>query len=151
MAIHQLSSQVGFKLALNVKAITAAVVKGVGIDLQQGTNFPSRRVTAIIIGSPTGAGTTEDVKLQESVDDVDGHYVDVAGGVIPQITTASAAAGDAGAILAILEINPVKRLRWVRLVGTGAGGSAAGNLLALWAFTEGGQLPPTQATAVVVV
>lgn len=151
MAIHQLSSYVGMRLALNVKAITAAVVKGTGFDLQQGTNSPPRRITAVIIASPTGAGTTEDVKLQESADDVDVNYADVAGGAVAQVTTAGAAADATGAVLRILEINPAKRLRWIRLVGTGAGGSAAGNCVALWLLNEEFQLAAVQDYPVVLV
>ena len=93
--------------------IAAAITNGASTDCQG-----SETAFAWFYGAPTGAGTTSDCKLQESSDNAS--WTDVTGGAFTQATTAG------GAKLYTMNIKLAKRQRYLRLVHTGAGGSAAG-------------------------
>ncbi len=94
-------------------AITAAAVNGTSVDAQgYETAF------AWFYSNPSGAGTTSDCKLQESADNA--AWVDVPSAAFTQVTTAG------GAKTYTMNIKLAQRLRYLRLVHTGAGGSAAG-------------------------
>jgi hypothetical protein len=73
---------------------------------------------AVFNSAPSGSGTTSDCKLQESDDN--SSFTDVAGAAFVQVTTAG------GAKIETMSINLTIRKRYLRLVHTGAGGSAAG-------------------------
>lgn len=100
-------------------AITAAAVNGTGVDTR---GFEEAK--AIYYAAPSGAGTTSDCKLQESDDN--STFADVTGATFTQVTTAG------GAKVNTMNINLSKRKRYVRLVHTGAGGSAAGQAYGLF-------------------
>ena len=110
--IHRPSQSVLVKPSF-LTAITAAVNTGAGVDC-----LGYRRACALFNAAPSGAGTTSDCKLQESADN--SSFADVTGAAFAQVTTAG------GAKLELLDIDLAKRLRYLRLVHTGAGGSAAG-------------------------
>jgi hypothetical protein len=93
--------------------ITAATNNGAGVDAQSFEN-----AKAIFNSAPSGAGTTSDCKLQESDDNA--AWVDVAGATFAQVSTAG------GAKIQVMDIKLSNRKRYLRLVHTGAGGSAAG-------------------------
>lgn len=94
-------------------AITAAATNGASVDTLGFT-----RAMAVFDTSPSGAGTTSDCKLQESADN--STWADVASAAFTQGTTAG------GHTIQGMDINLSKRKRYLRLVHTGAGGSAAG-------------------------
>jgi hypothetical protein len=94
-------------------AITAAANNGTGVDCR---GF--EKAMAVFNSAPSGSGTTSDCKLQESDDN--STFADVSGGSFAQVTTAG------GAKIATMNINLSARKRYLRLVHTGAGGSAAG-------------------------
>jgi hypothetical protein len=95
-------------------AITAAATNGASTDT---SGFED--AFAWFYGAPSGTGTTSDCKLQESSTG-SGGWSDVAGAAFTQITTAG------GAKLYTMNIKLRGRLQFLRLVHTGAGGSAAG-------------------------
>ena len=135
--IHTPSQQILTKTGV-LTAITAAVVNGTGIDCQ------GFEVAAAILNSaPTGAGTTSDCKLQESADN--STFVDVAGGTFAQLTTAG------GAKIQVMNIKLANRLRYLRLVHTGAGGSAAGVAGGIFQLYHPRYAPPTQDNAAISV
>jgi hypothetical protein len=94
-------------------AITAAATNGASADA-----LGFERARATFTATPSGAGTTADCKLQESSDN--STFTDVTSAVFTQITTAG------GQKVQQLNVDLRKRLRYLRLVFTGAGGSAAG-------------------------
>ncbi len=94
-------------------AITAATTNGASVDCQ---GFETGK--AIFNSAPSGAGTTSDCKLQESADNA--AWTDVPSGAFAQATTAG------GAKTQVMNIKLANRKRYLRLVHTGAGGSAAG-------------------------
>lgn len=99
-----------------ITAITAAANNGSGID-----TFGFRRAVAIFFSTPTGSGTTSDCKLQESSVGVSSSMADCSPAVaFTQATTVG------GKQIQILDIDLAKHKRYLRLVHTGAGGSAAG-------------------------
>lgn len=124
----------GFSSAITAAAVTSPAIDTVGFD----------RAMVVFYGAPTGAGTTEDGKVQECATS-GGSYVDVPGATITQITTAG------GAQLYVMDINLTKRLRFLKVVGTGAGGSAAGTAFATVELSRGRHLPVTQANTVIEV
>lgn len=137
---HQLTSEVLLKAGFAVP-ITAAAVNGAGVDC-----LGYRRAVAIFHSKPTGSGTTSDCKLQESSDDAAADaYADVTSATFTQVTTAG------GEKLAAMEIDLAKRERYLRLVHTGAGGSAAGAATGCILLFRGAQEAPTQAVTVVSV
>jgi hypothetical protein len=112
MNIHSPSATQLAKRGFNT-AITAASNNGAGVDCQ---GF--ERALAIFDSVPSGAGTTSDCKLQESSDN--SSFSDVTSAAFAQATTVG------GAKIQVMDINLSKRLRYLRLVHTGAGASAAG-------------------------
>lgn len=118
--IHTPASQVLAKHSFSV-AITAAVTNGTGVDCR---GF--RNAMAVYYAAPSGSGTTSDCKVQESSDNGGGDaFADVASATFAQNTTAG------GAKLQVMNINIAKRERYLRLVHTGAGASAAGQAYGL--------------------
>lgn len=99
-------------------AITAAATNGASVDCQ---GFETGK--AIFNSAPTGAGTTSDCKLQESDDNA--AWADVPSASFAQATTAG------GAKIQVMNIKLSNRKRYLRLVHTGAGGSAAGQTYGL--------------------
>lgn len=116
MNVHQLTSVAQLKANFNV-AITAAAVNGTAVDTQG-----YDRALAIFVSTPSGTGTTSDCKVQEGAASNLSDAADIVGAVFAQATTVG------GAVLESLELDLTKtgRLRYIRLVHTGAGGSAAG-------------------------
>lgn len=115
--IHTPSDHVLSKHSFSL-AITAASTNGTGVDTR---GF--EKAAAIFYAAPSGAGTTSDCKLQESDDN--SSFSDVSSATFTQVTTAG------GAKMATMNINLSKRKRYLRLVHTGAGGSAAGQAYGL--------------------
>jgi hypothetical protein len=121
-----------------ITAITAAANNGTGVDTQ---GF--EKALAIFHSAPSGSGTTSDCKLQESADN--SSFADVATATFAQVTTAG------GAQLQVMNINLAKRKRYLRLVHTGAGGSAAGQAEACFVLVNPRYAPVSQDNAVVTV
>lgn len=99
-------------------AITAATVNGASADC-----MGFEKAKAIFYSNPSGTGTTSDCKLQESDDN--SSWADVPDATFTQVTT------NGGAKLYVMNIDLAKRERYIRLVETGAGGSAAGQTYGL--------------------
>lgn len=122
-------------------AITAATTNATGFSTK---GF--EKALAIFYAAPSGSGTTSDCKLQESSDDGSTDaYADVANAAFAQVTTAG------GAKIQVMNINLSKREEYLRLVHTGAGGSAAGQAYALIILYNGRTLPPTHTQTVITV
>lgn len=119
MNVHQLSSVAQLK-ANFITAITAAGNNGATVDTQG-----YERATALFYSAPSGAGTTSDCKLQDGAASNASDMADVATATFTQNTTVG------GAKLAAMEINLAIRKRYIRLVHTGAGGSAAGQAVGI--------------------
>lgn len=133
MNLHTFADRFLVKSALDVVTITAASNNGTGIDCR-GYN----RAAFLVLRNPSGAATTSDVKLQESADN--SSFADVSGGTYTQITTGDANDG----LPQIMDVDLSKRLRYLRLVHTGAGGSAAGHVAGLAVLFAGAMSNPTQ-------
>ena len=131
MNVHSLSESVKSVHGLSA-AITAAATNGAGTDC---LGFENAK--AIVYSAPSGTGTTSDWKLQESSDN--SSFADVSGAAFTQITTVG------GAKFYVMDINLAKRLRYLRLVHTGAGGSAAGQAYGLIELYNGRYNPVVQA------
>lgn len=110
--IHNVSTQVLTKNSY-LLAITAASTNGSSVD-----TLGYEKGEAVFTATPTGAGTTADCKLQDSPDN--SVFTDVTNAAFTQQTTAI------GQKIQVLDINLKARQRYIRLVFTGAGGSAAG-------------------------
>lgn len=122
-------------------AITAATNNGAGIDTR---GF--EKALAVFYSAPSGTGSTSDCKLQESSDDGGSDaYADVTNATFTQVTTAG------GAKSQTMNINLNKRKRYLRLVHTGAGGSAAGQAYGLILLFNPRNLPPTHTVTPVTV
>lgn len=122
-------------------AITAATTNGTGIDTRG-----YEKALAIFRSAPSGTGTTSDCKVQESSDDGSSDsYADVTSAAFAQVTTAG------GAKIQVMNINLSKRERYLRLVHTGAGGSAAGQAYGLILLFNSRSAPPTHTSTVVTV
>lgn len=119
-------------------AITAAGNNGAGID-----TLGFEDALAIVYAAPTGSGTTSDFKLQDA--DADTGYADVTGGVFTQLTTVG------GAKQYVMNIKLSNRKRWIRIVHTGAGGSAAGTAYAVVVLVNPRIAPVSQANTAVSV
>jgi len=140
MNIHSPSGHVLVKGAL-LTPITAAANNSTGVDTQGAT-----RALVTFSSNPTGTGTTSDCKLQDSADN--STFADVATAAFAQVTTA----GAAGAIVTqVMDVDLSKRKRYLRVVHTGAGGSAAGNATASILLFNHHNLPPAQDNTVVSV
>lgn len=128
--LHTPTDRVLVKASL-ITAITAASNNGTGVDC-----LGYSRAMAVFHSAPSGSGTTSDCKLQESSDN--STFADVTGATFTQVTTAG------GAKIQAMNIDLAKRLRYLRLVHTGAGGSAAGQAEGALYLFNGQGAPPTQ-------
>lgn len=137
MAIHRLSQNALLKGSFEV-AITAAATNGTGVDTQG-----YREASAVFYSTPSGSGTTSDCKLQDSADN--STFADVTGAAFTQAITAN------GAQWQLLDIDLAKRNRYLRLVHTGAGASAAGTAAGAFLLFRPWNAAPTQDTAPVLV
>lgn len=138
--IHTPASSVLAKHSFSL-AITAAAVNGTGVDC-----LGFQRVMAAFYSAPSGAGTTSDCKVQESSDNGGGDaFADVASATFAQATTAG------GAKLQVMNINAAKRERWLRLVHTGVGASAAGQAYGLFLLFNAFFYEVTQDQAVITI
>ncbi len=117
MNIHSPSQNVLVKTSYIVP-ITAATVNGTGVDTEGYT-----RAFAVVVAAPSGSGTTSTTTLQDSPDNTT--FTNVTGATFTSITTA----GGTGVLT--MDINLADRQRYLRLVHTGAGGSAAGEAAGL--------------------
>lgn len=139
MNIHTPSKQALVKHTF-ITAITAASNNGTSIDCQG-----YERALAIFDSAPSGGGTTSDCKLQDGAQSNGSDAVDVAGATFAQITTAG------GQKVETMDIDLRKRNRYLRLVHTGAGGSAAGQAVGIILLFNSRNLPPSQDVAAVSV
>lgn len=114
-------------------AITAASNNGTGIDAR---GFS--RASFWFQSAPSGIGTTSDCKLQESADN--SSWADVTSATFTQVTTAGGNNGKGQ----YMDVDLTKRLRYLRLVHTGVGASAAGVASAVALLYQGGRTPFTQ-------
>ena len=137
MNIHTPSNHVLVKSSFAV-SISAASVNGAGVDTEGFT-----RAMAVVNAAPSGSGTTSTTKLQESADN--SSFADVAGAVLAAITTAG------GAKVETMNVDLSKRQRYLRLVHTGTGGSAAGPAVGLITLFNPQQAAVTQDVADVSV
>ena len=113
-------------------AITAAAANGAGTDC---LGFENAK--AVFYAAPSGVGTTSNCKLQESDDNA--AFADVEGAAFTEVTTAG------GAKVYVMDIKLEKRLRYLRLVHTGAGGAAAGQAYGLIELYNARYNPVSQA------
>ena len=133
---HQLSSDVLAASQFAVPITAATTTPSAGVD-----TLGYRRAVAVFHSLPTGSGTTSDCKLQQSSDDgVGDAYADVSGAAFTQVTTAG------GVKLQMMEIDLAKRERYLKLLHTGAGGSAAGAASGIILLFRGAQTAPTQSS-----
>jgi hypothetical protein len=140
--IHRMADNVLVKVSFNT-AITAASNNGSSVDTYA-HGGPFRRVAATFATSPSGTGTTSDCKLQESSDN--STWADVTSANFTQGTTAG------GSTVQWLDVDMAKgRKRYLRLVHTGAGASAAGQAVGLLYLFEAADASPTQDVAAVAV
>ncbi len=114
-------------------AITAASTNGSVLDA---SGF--RSALAVFDTSPTGSGTTSNCKLQEGSLANGSDMADVSGATFAQATTVG------GHVIETMNIDLTKRKRYLRLVHTGAGGSAAGQASGQIHFYVSESVPPTQ-------
>lgn len=119
MNIHQLSSVAQLK-ANFINLITAASNNGATVD-----TLGYDKALALFYSLPTGSGTTSDCKLQDGALANASDMADVSSATFAQATTVG------GAVLESMEIDLQKRKRYIRLVHTGAGGSAAGSAVGI--------------------
>lgn len=137
--LHTLSSVVRVARSFTV-TITAASTNGAVVDTRGFT-----RALAIFDSAPSGTGTASDCKLQEG-DQADGSdMADVTGAAFAQVTTSG------GAKIQVMDIDLSKRKRYLRLVHTGSGGSAAGAATGMIALSRARRLAVTQDNAVISV
>ena len=121
------------KSALTPAAITAAGVNGSIIDTLGFT-----RALFIFNSAPSGTGTTSDCKLQEGAAANLSDAADVTNATFTQVTTVT------GHKVECMNVDLSKRKRYLRLVQTGAGGSAAGAFSGEVILYNGEGMPPTQ-------
>lgn len=121
-----------FKPSL-ISAITAASNNGTAVNC-----LGYGRAAVVFHSKPTGAGTTSDCKLQEGLLADGSDAADVTGGAFTQVTTAL------GEKLQVMNVDLSKRLQYLRVVHTGAGGSAAGQVSVEIILFNGEGKPPTQ-------
>ncbi len=132
MNIHRPSEHVLVKHTF-ILAITAATVNGGVVD-----TLGYDKALAIFDSAPSGGGTTSDCKLQDGSLANASDQADVSGATFTQITTAG------GQKIEAMNIDLKKRKRYLRLVHTGAGGSAAGQAVGMILLFNAGNFPPTQ-------
>lgn len=131
MNIHTPSSHVLVKLA-GLAAITAATVAGNTIDCQGYT-----RALVILEGSPSGAGTTVDAKVQAGAVSDGSDKADVTGNAFTQLTTAG------GTKTEVIDVKILTH-RYLTVPVTGAGGSAAGQFAVTVILFNPNMTPVTQ-------
>lgn len=117
-------------------AITAATTNGASADC---LGFEDALVT--VYGAPSGGGTTSDFKVQGSDDN--SAWSDITGAAFTQITTAGGAKSYVG------NVKCSKNQRYIRVVHTGAGGSAAGQAYAIITLLNARRGPVAQTNAAV--
>lgn len=120
-------------------AITAAVTNGTTTDT---LGFEDALVT--VYAAPSGTGTTADFKLQESANGSSG-WVDITGSNFTQITTA----GGAKTYVGNVKCGGGTRQRYIRVIFTGGGGSAAGQAAAFIHLMNARRKPVTQSNTVI--
>lgn len=135
--IHTPSENVVAVAALSV-AITAAATNGASTDTR---GFESALVS--VYANPSGSGTTSDFKLQESADN--STWADITGAAFTQITTA----GGAKTYVGNVNCGGGTRLRYIRVIHTGGGGSAAGQAMAFVHLMNARRKPVAQSNTVV--
>ncbi len=116
MNIHTPSAQVKVVPSLGTDRTTTAQ-KGLGVDC---LGFERALINFHVAAHDyTTTDETLDVKLQESVDDVDGDYADVSGGTFAQLKaqTVTTTSG----ISFQMNVNLSLRKRWLRVVATPGG------------------------------
>src|SRR5262245_6280085 len=123
-----------------ITAITAASNNGTSIDCR---GF--ERALAIFNSAPSGSGTTSDCKLQDGAQSNGSDAADVSGATFAQVTTAG------GQKIETMDIDLRKRNRYLRLVHTGAGGSAAGQATGIIILFNPRNGSPSQDVAAVSV
>lgn len=133
--IHTPSEQVLPKTSICV-AVTAAATNGASLD-----TLGFEDVLVVVKSTPSGSGTTVDFKVQDSADD--SSFADITGAAFTQITTAGGAKEYVG------NVKCSKNRRYVRVVHTGAGGSAAGQSQATLIGLNPRRAPVTQSNTVV--
>ena len=137
MNIHTPSANVLVKSSY-ITDISASIVNGASVDTHGFT-----RAMAIAIAAPSGTGTSSTTKLQDSPDG--STFTDVPGAVFSAITTAG------GAQTLTMNVNLAVRQRYLRLVQTGAGGSAGGQAVGIIELFNPEQAAVTQDNAAVSV
>jgi hypothetical protein len=137
MNIHTPSANVLVKSSY-ITDIAAAVVNGSTIDTLGFT-----KALAVTIAAPSGTGTSSTTKLQDSPDGTT--FTDVAGGGFAAITTAG------GEQTLTLNVDLAHRQRYLRLVHTGAGGSASGQAVGIVELFNPKQAAVTQDNAAISV
>lgn len=136
--MHSGSSHLLVKSGFNT-AITATSNNGTITDTKGYT-----RALCIFYSSPSGAGTTSDCKLAHDSDSAMGSATDYANS-FAQVTTAG------GAKLQVMDVNleGPNVERYIRLIHTGAGASAAGVATGVIILFRGRRISPTQENTVV--
>lgn len=137
--IHIPTDNVYIGLSVN-SPITAASNNGAVVN---GLGYT--RALAIFDTSPSGSGTTSDMKLQEGTLANGSDMADVASATFTEGTTVL------GHTTQGMNIDMSKRKQYLRLVHTGAGGSAAGQVVGTILLFNGEGLPPTQAVTPVSI
>jgi hypothetical protein len=99
---------------------------------------------AVFQTAPTGSLTTSDCEVEESADGST-NWIDIASADFAQVTTVEAGGG---VVVQVADINLEYRLRYLRIVHTGVGGSAAGQVEAHLEMFNAGVKPVTQAGTV---
>jgi hypothetical protein len=138
MTIHTPSDRVLTKPSVNI-AITAATTHGSAVD-----TLYARTALAICYALPTGTGTTLAGYVEECATS-GGSYVKVTGSDFVTATTVG------GAQISLVNIDLSKRLRYLKVVLTGAGGSAAGQAVGMIQLFSEGRQPVSQDVTPVTV
>lgn len=129
--IHTPTDNVLVKPSFNT-AITAATNTGSAVD-----TLGYENALCIFYSAPSGSGTTSDCKLQDSTASGSG-FADVSSATFTQVTTAG------GAKVETMNVKLSKRNRYLKLVHTGAGGSAAGQAMGIIVLFNGRYRAPSQ-------
>lgn len=137
MNLHNYSDSILVKSSFAL-TITAAATNGASVD-----RLGYRRAAVIFDSTPSGAGTTSDCKLQESTDN--STFTDVSSASFTQATTAG------GNSCQIMNVDLAKRARYLRLVHTGVGASAAGAASGTFHLYEAEYAAPSQGVTPVSV
>lgn len=141
MNVHTPSEHILAKSSFNL-TITAAAVNGTTVDTKGWT-----RAFILFYSTPSGAGTTSDCKVQMDSDSGMGSPTDISGAAFAQATTA----GGASMQVMNLDVENGNVERYIRLVHTGAGASAAGVATGVIFLLRGRRIAPTQEETVISV